>query len=41
MGKNRKKVRQFLELASVLLGLIAAMMYIQEIRESIKENTAE
>lgn len=41
MYKKRKKVRQFLELASAILGLIAAIMYFQEIRESIGEDTAE
>jgi hypothetical protein len=41
MCTKRKRVRQFLELASALFGLVAAMMYFQEIRESIREDSSE
>ena len=35
MCKNKKKVRQFLELASAIFGLLAAIMYFQEIRKEL------
>ena len=42
MYKNKKRLRQLLELASALFGLAAAIMYLQEIKESkIREEIAE
>ena len=39
MCKNKKRIRQMLELISALLGLIAALMYWKEVRQSIADTS--
>ena len=36
--KKMKRVRQFLEVTSAILGLVAAVMYFLEIRQNMKND---
>lgn len=38
MCKKMKRVRQVLEVAAAILGLIAAVMYILEVRQNMKND---
>ena len=38
MCKKMKRVRQFLEVASAILGLVAAVMYFLEVRQNISDD---
>ena len=36
--KKKKRIRQFLEVASAIIGLVAAVMYFLEVRQNVSND---